>query len=145
MKKLQLSDLSVGDWVRWNDKTYRVCVIDGVSLTVELAEELGGTIEVAIDELIGIPLTPEILEKNGFKRSAKYTAAYRVPYVWRFGRRMDEKVIVNLFVEGESDEVVLPMPRIRGGGYTLAFILIRFVHELQHALRLAGFEKEIEL
>lgn len=68
MQKLKIYDLSVGDWVQWNDKTYRVCLIDGVSLTVKLAEEAGGTIEVAIDEVTGIPLTIEIFEKNGLVR-----------------------------------------------------------------------------
>ena len=141
MKKLDITDLCICDWVQWNDKTYRVCLIDGVSLTVELAEELGGTIEVAIDELSGIPITPEILEKNGL--SLKEFAFEETTMLGRHIRRISVSV---------RDQGWWIFVRIRkAGGYdfwdvvfTVDFIG-QFVHELQHAIRLAGIEKEIEL
>lgn len=131
MYKLKITDLSVGDWVRWNDKTYRVCVIDGVSLTVELAEELGGTIEVAIDELTGIPITPEILEKNGFKKNGKYNE-------WNIGE-WDERPFIGVSLDRQS-------MRITDLGTDIFVVRqVVCVHQLQHAIRLAGIEKEIEL
>lgn len=125
MSELKISDLSVGDWVRWNDKTYRVCVIDGVSLTVELAEELGGTIEVAIDELIGIPLTPEILEKNGISKTYE----------------SDEYAVY----KGEGFNVTEYYTELWEFEKHRNRMKIRNVHELQHALRFARIEKTIEL
>lgn len=131
MKKLKISDLSVGDWVRWNDKTYRVCVIDGVSLTVELAEELGGTIEVAIDEVSGIPITPEILEKHGFIKNRGYNE-------WNIGE-WNERPFIGVSLDRQSMRVKFFCTDI--------FIenKVVYVHQLQHALRLAGIEKDIEL
>ena len=140
-RKLQISDLLVGDWVQWEGKTYRVCLIDGVSLTVELAEKLGGTIEVATDELTGIPITPEILEKNGF--SFKEFAFQETTMLGRHIRRI---------AVSKSDRGWWIHVSIRkAGGYDFVDMIFavdfigKFVHELQHATRLAGIEKEIEL
>lgn len=125
MKKIQISDLSIGDWVRWNDKTYRVCLIDGVSLTVELAEELGGTIEMSTDELFGITITPEILEKNGISKTYE----------------SDEYAVY----KGEGFNVTEYYTELWEFEKHRNRMKIRNVHQLQHALRLAGIEKEIEL
>lgn len=125
MHKLKIYDLSVGDWVRWNDKTYRVCLIDGVSLTVELAEEAGGTIEVAIDEVTGIPLTTEIFEKNGISKTYE----------------SDEYAVY----KGEGFNVTEYYTELWEFEKHRNRMKIRNVHELQHAIRLAGIEKEIEL
>lgn len=141
MQKLKIHDLSIGDWVRWNDKTYRVCVIDGVSLTVELAEEAGETIEVAIDELSGIPITREILEKNGL--SFKEFAFEETTMLGRHIRR----ILVSARNQGWNIHVSIR----KAGGHdfwdmvSAVDFIGQFVHELQHAIRLAGIEKEIVL
>ena len=145
MYKLKITDLSVGDWVRWNDKTYRVCVIDGVSLTVELAEELGGTIEVAIDELTGIPLTTEIFEKNGFVRE--------FPDVYQLNLANEEREDVVTFCDGvggapwgKVDSWPLGVDRLEFCNENSTLVpYMGFIHQLQRLYRLAGIEKEIEL
>lgn len=145
MYKLKITDLSVGDWVRWNDKTYRVCVIDGVSLTVELAEELGGTIEVAIDELTGIPLTTEIFEKNGFVRE--------FPDVYQLNLANEEREDVVTFCDGAGrapwgkvDSWPLGVDRLEFCNENSTLVpYMGFIHQLQRLYRLAGIEKEIEL
>lgn len=134
MKKLDITDLSIGDWVRWegSSENYRVCSIDGVSLTVELAEKLGGTIEVGIDEVVGIPIAPEILEKNGFAAMDKNTwrnaemrcTVFRYSKKWDIRSRAKKNKYTSVRVDVDNAE---------------------FIHQLQHALRLAGIEKEIEL
>lgn len=131
MGKMKISDLSLGDWARWNDKAYRVCLIDGVSLTVELAEEAGETIEVSIDELTGIPITPEILEKNGFKKNGEYNE-------WNIGE-WNERPFIGVSLDLQSMRI------ISLGTDIFVEHQVVCVHQLQHALRLAGVEKEIEL
>lgn len=141
MQKLKIHDLSIGDWVQWNGKAYRVCLIDGVSLTVELAEVLGGTIEVAIDELSGIPITPEILEKNGF--SFKDFAFGETTMLGRHIRLIS--------VSPRNEWWCIHVSIRKAGGHDFWDMVFgvdfigQFVHELQHAIRLAGIEKEIEL
>lgn len=125
MQKLKISDLPVGVWVRWNEKTYRVCLIDGVSLTVELADELGGTIEVAIDEVFGIPITPEFLEKNGFVGEIDEDNPVRAEYVSK---------AVNMVGFAVCDFYHCRILHSEGWGRVL-FTKIHYVHELQHAHR----------
>lgn len=71
-----------------------------------------------------IPLTPEILEKNGFVYNA-------IPFVdgW-------EQFGLTLYRGGNGYRI--------NCGINVSLI-IDCVHELQHALRLCGIEKEIEL
>lgn len=74
--------------------------------------------------LVPIPLTPEILEKNGFK------------YI-------NEEPF---FVGWEQYGMVLD--KRAGGGFSVSILIatpIDYVHELQHLLRLLKIDKEIEL
>ena len=145
MQKLKIHDLSIGDWVQWNGKAYRVCLIDGISLTVELAEELGGTIEVAIDELTGIPLTTEIFEKNGFVRE--------FPDVYQLNLANEEREDVVTFCDGAGrapwgkvDSWPLGVDRLEFCNENSTLVpYMGFIHQLQRLYRLAGIEKEIEL
>lgn len=147
MKKLQITDLSVGDWLQWNGKTYRVCLIDGVSLTVELAEEAGGTIEVSIDEVSGIPLTTEIFEKNGFVRDITF------PDVHQLNLANGEREDVVTFCDGDRrapwgkvDSWPLGVDRLEFYDENSTMVpYMGFVHQLQRLYRLAGIEKDIEL
>ena len=80
-----------------------------------------------------IPLTPEILEKNGFRHGDGFEKR------WYYVKVEDKKVTLyqsNTFYMLKIDEGIWPK---------LNNIYIRFVHELQHALRLCGIDKEITL
>ena len=122
---LRSIDLMIGDWVVYRgDAEYTNPVrIEGMDiLTCELITE--DREDVGFDGIEPIPLTAEILEKNGFVYNA-------IPFVdgW-------EQFGLTLY---------------RGGnGYRIdcginVSLIIDYVHELQHALRLCGIEKEIEL
>lgn len=83
-----------------------------------------------------IPLTPEILEKNGFVEE-EYPIIYdRREFELRHG---DYRIIVSPLNDGYT--------RIYKGCYLpiLNNCYINFVHELQHALRLCKIDKTIEL
>ena len=86
-----------------------------------------------------IPLTPEILEKNGFCPPPKYCGYHHLTV----GNNEVFVCIDNGFSEFShnskgvvSDEECLNKVEISHS---------KSVHELQHALRLAGIEKEIEV
>ena len=78
-----------------------------------------------------IPLTPEILEKNGFKYKEGETGMYGVTTAPHY---ICDGVPFEVFCDGEPFAIWFKEP-----------INIKFVHQLQHALRLCGIEKEIEL
>ena len=70
-----------------------------------------------------IPLTPEILEKNGFSdKYAEDDLSYATDY---------------------SGDVIAV--HICGNGGIMDEMYFNYVHELQHAMRLCGIEKEIIL
>ena len=78
-----------------------------------------------------IPLTLEILEKNGFVLIEEEKGAYGVniaPYYTR------NDVPFEVFCDGEPFAIWFKDP-----------VNIGYVHELQHAMRLCGIEKEIVL
>ncbi len=76
----------------------------------------------------GIPLTPEILEKNGFERDFEDGSL-----IW-----VDEQDVTEVVWGGT-------ILTIHGENGHLELDTCMYVHELQHALRLCGIEKEIVL
>lgn len=132
MAQLKISDLSVGDWVQdkegsttakvlgieqWADDYYLNVRVNGVDVGNVLAEGA-----------FPIPITPEILEKNGFE---VYDDAARL--------ELDRPHSLWLFKEKEGWDLHLP------SGEQHINLRIEHIHQLQHVLRLAGVEKEIEL
>ena len=139
MEKLDCKSLMVGDWVK-NRLDYgtisailkydRVIVHSGIWDT-----------ETSAQGLEPIPLTPEILEKNGFaKISPQDTWLYRPldKYVDKFlyairARRFDYPIY-----RIDIDNYVFRT----GMGFSGQ---LQYVHELQHALRLCGIDLDIKL
>lgn len=110
-----------------------------VTANVELCKAFGG--EVAIDEVTGIPLTIEILKKNrfDFKDFAFQETTMlgrHIRRIWVSTRDQGWNIHVSIRKAGGHDFVDMV--------FAVDFIG-QFVHELQHAIRLAGIEKEIEL
>ena len=84
---------------------------------------------VDFDNLLkGLELTPEILEKNGFSLQSDNTEFFKLD-TYCFGNELCEFLI----------------HRLNNEDYQFGPAKIRNVHELQHAMRLCGIEKEIEL
>lgn len=82
------------------------------------------------DEFLApIPLTPEILEKNGFILIEKEKGAYGVDIVPYYTR---DDVPFEVFCDGRPFAIWFKDP-----------VNIEYVHQLQHALRLCGIIREI--
>ena len=87
--------------------------------------------ELSMDDIEPIPLTPEILEKNGFEYKEGETGMCGVEIAPCYLR---DDVPFEVFCDGEPFAIWFKEP-----------INIKYVHQLQHALRLCGIEKEITL
>ena len=87
------------------------------------------------NDISPIPLTPEILEKNGFEEGKRYDG-------------LDVRVFSNGNISVSIPQYA-KWNRVRvyddEGLYELSSAIIYYVHQLQHALRLAGVGKEIEV
>ena len=137
MAEIKISELSIGDWVQYEfpeigKKSIQVNSIDKEDNHIG-AGGVGASAWSDVSNFEPIPLTSEILEKNGFVK-------------WQGGLVLIGDEIScryedgNLTIEqGYRDNDGVLVERL------LVNIECKAVHQLQHALRLAGVEKEIEL
>lgn len=123
---MKANELMIGDLVIIEGYS-RICAITEVGVYFVDRNGIGTT---SFDRIEPIPLTAEILEKNGFVEEK---------YGWRKLNAANWCININIFngkeryalsVLGINSQVTLH-------GY--------YVHELQHALRLCGIDKEIVL
>ena len=122
---MKATELQIGDWVFTQS---------GAEKVVEIREDVVHTDEWAYnyDAIKPIPLTPEVLEKNGFIKEKNDNNMYR----WNWSITSD-------CVSYDKGTGIVRIFHVLGG---LAFVEpLEYVHELQHALRLCRIEKEVEL
>lgn len=123
---MRIDELQIDDWV--------FDINNDIECQVGIKDFRNGG-EYILDYYKSIPLTAEILEKNGFEDVGQdiYQCEVKPYYIWwesdryRLGIDKDESDY-----EKECFGEVMRLPII-------------YVHELQHALRLLQIEKEIEL
>ena len=84
------------------------------------------------EDIIPIPITPEILEKFGFEHRGRYYLIFDDPSL-------------ALKSELQGNRLIFVIGHLFGCNNFHAFIELQSVHELQAAMRLCGIEKEIVL
>ena len=128
---MKANELMVGDWLKHaNGKYYRVTRIDilGDYNSIHYACGFPHLWEYN-NKFEPIPLTPDILKKNGFVEWRDKC------YRWEYA----EGIYINADFTAEE-----PWAHISNRCYS-ATPVCRYVHELQHALRLCEIDKTIEL
>lgn len=122
MEHLKITDLSIGDWVMYEDTCRKIAMIDGVSGLIRFALSPNFVGAGAIEP---IPITSELLKKTGLD---KELIMYDV-----------NKYITHIWVTWYGEIKIMKRERV------LLRAHIEYIHHLQHILRLAGIDKEIEL
>lgn len=129
---MKATDLMIGDWVLLNGNPLKIQAIDSLGAEIVANGDLFCIKEdrwaYTADKIDSIPLTPEILEKNGFVfdsdfwtiSNPRYNNVRMVRYC-----SIDEEVTDAFLGHWAFDE-----------NYA-----IDYVHELQHALRLCGLNE----
>ena len=138
---MDCKSLMIGDWVLDGDEVTRVTSLtcdDIIETTLRLSN---------IEIVTPIPLTAEILEKNGFERSYSsiLTAdGYKKLPQYKYKNMVQvQDICRNLIKISYSD--------LEGGVYDIQCGIgshiydLKYVHQLQHALRLCGIDKDIVL
>jgi len=139
MKPEELSKLSIGDWVivlnyHWDG---RPCTgqVDGITKkhgTYYL--QFGSALSAEIDRCEPIPITPEILEKNGWEQYGKDAYCF--------------SILIQMAGDGFEQQNItihrMKVLELRTSTCTL-LMPIKFVHELQMAFKLCKVNKEIFL
>ena len=138
---MQANELMVGDWVRFrhSDLAHRV-----VTITLHSVKIDNKNWHKVKRSLQPIPLTAEILEKNGFVHRQSVTWGDIFTYTYAIIQK--DKVL-----QYEQHFNLSPHPYDGSGFYwipemsAVSALLVVYVHELQHLLRLCGIDKEINL
>ena len=140
METLKISDLSVGDWVRdGNGIIAKVRGIenwsDGYILNVQTVS--GSICTLSVTGALPIPITAEILEKNGFARGQRGSFYHYL--------RLDKNrtLYIHASTNGWRAEITYDAAGILRTTHLVPDM--NSVHVLQHALRLAGIDEEINL
>ena len=110
---MKANELMIGDWVNFGSFVRQVIQSD-------YYQDVNG--DCVLDGVKPVPLTAELLKKNGFVVEPEYC----------FGEPLQYCEIVDgswIYISGEN--------YVEGK--------LEYVHELQHALKLCGIEKEIVL
>ena len=128
---MEAEELMIGDWVLDKAVSEKPVQVLQINLKNVHYEHEKGYISVGTEIIEPVPLTHEILEKNGFEREGgasrcKFDKWWLSILHWNKGR-------LELIISDDSTKL-----------YTLD-IDLKYVHQLQHALRLLGINKNIEL
>ena len=125
---IDAKDLMIGNWVM----STHPAMPRPIKVTEIGKNDIGynnGILSISYIEPITI--TPEILEKNGFKKNGESYFLFHDFYDLEVKEESDGMWLVAL------DDCEFNLPRSQ--------VLVSHVHQLQHALQLFGTGKEIEL
>lgn len=132
---IKAEELMLGDWLKYGtfDKIVKVTALYGSMVNTNVVTPLFP------DDLEPIPITPEILEKNGFDTMGKCYSLLELDeqtwleYYWHEHRlRRKWHGVDERNNHAEVNEVSFECQ-------------CHYVHELQHALKLCGINKNINL
>lgn len=123
---MKANELMIGDWViggSGSGKPFKIGIIDPNFLYW--------------NEVQPIPLTPEILEKNGF----------RIVFDGELHTSYFQDIEHFLYTEIKVDKtgIYQKLSMCDCLGNKVVLVECKFVHQLQHALRLCGIDKNIVL
>lgn len=141
MTYMKATDLMIGDWVLINNSPHKIQAIDSIDAEILADDELyyvGEDRCHSEDKIEGIPITPEILDKNGFyDRNTQWYYKRFGPYVLfdiaisLVYREIEVSKVCGAGTDCEEEEY----------GSSIVFGNDIYVHTLQHALRLCGLDE----
>ena len=156
---MKANELMIGDWVRPLKKKFggipgRIITIDGGTNTCWIDSDEYSCL-VPCSDVERIPITPKILEKNGFERRDDLVERIEdpLPFIYE-DKETTESVSVGWRdsydngLRDENAEYFEEYWKIWIDAFDASYektARILYVHELQHALRLVGIKKEIVL
>lgn len=131
MSNIRQRDLSIGDWVDAGGEPAKIIQLGIVGRNK--AKGLSGKIHgfLTSSEIEPIPITSEILKSNGWYEDDYDTCTDYIT---------DDTII--MYNKERKDWKACIM---NGSPVVRVKVFFTYVHELQHALRLAGLDKDIKL
>lgn len=125
---MEANELMIGDWVMYNPNVFSEDEHETAKQWILTRIYSGEDIDLAMEGFYApIPLTPEILERNGLKLSST-------------GSHFNEDKDYLLEISFYENEIFWT---INLNEYDI--LKLKYVHELQHAIKLCRIDKEIVL
>ena len=147
---MKATELMIGDWVFINNTPHKIQSIDSIDAEIQSDDELyyvGEDRYHSEDKVEGIPITTEILEKNGwhfdltpYEKDLNECCGMSIDKHWCYA---DTNIDISLFFPITGVE----MGRLDVNNHHLKryleFVLrdTLYVHEMQNALRLCGLNE----
>ena len=139
---MKANELMIGDWMKFPggtiDKIVDLPFIEGKGLCASFAAS-ATLFPFPIEKIEPIPLTPEILIRNGFE--CQDQGGGRIDIWTGFGPDCEGDIEIEF--NNSTPKHLKINGAFKGEYYVSSNIL--YIHQLQHALRLCGIEKEIEI
>lgn len=138
---MKANELMLGDYVRFKhgiDKVVGISWVPGLGDCAWFAAS-ATLFPESVEDVNPIPITPEILEKNGFRNVSNHTLKGHDTYELSFGEDNDQRITYKLgdyFQYWSYDDRWYKL-------FETQICHKWCVHQLQHALRLCGIDKEI--
>lgn len=130
---MKVTNLMVGDWMLINNIPHKIQAIDSIDDEIQADDELyyiGEDRYHSEDKIEGVPITPEILEKNSIKKRRDEYAVFGWEGMKQWYVTLEDfKPQYDFWFITSSDRDL----NISGQ--------IRYVHQLQHALRICGLDE----
>ena len=137
---MEITELMIGDIVQYLDGkkliTVVVVKVDGSGNVVRLKQKNGHKFNTTIDFLRPMPLTPDILEKNGFR--VIFDGELHVSYF---------QDVENFHTEVKVDKIGIyqKLSMLDGLGNRVTIVECKYAHQLQHAFSICKINKQISL
>lgn len=139
---MKATELQIGDYVNYRGQIIKVTSLYDKGGSNEVGWSDKESVWVNADNVEPIPLTPEVLEKNGFETDDGTHFSIQE-------QSNTLELLLNEMPFGRYDFHIVRTERTTNKCNQRCYIdryfaSIDYVHQLQHALRLCGIEKEIE-
>lgn len=154
---MNAKELMIGDWLNAKvqvDDTGTEPVYENFRRRVTRIDIIGHSVDFYLEDgmnfgadISPIPITPDILEQNGFVREeVTYAPCLYILYTpCSPGYRPHPQKSAYVSIYSNGNIVVDIVYQVNNGGFKKFSGACSYVHELQHALRICGIEKEIVL
>lgn len=138
---MKTTEIMIGDWFFYGNLTFCVAEIIKNEVVSEMKKDIKTgmpyDIKTRVENLTPMPLTPKFIKSLGFDLLRNGANAYSFHHqaydVWATGFKDTKEWLICIGPVGSTKERFVHVSRIK------------YIHELQHALKLCKTEKEIVL
>ena len=130
---MKVKELKIGDWVLAGGSPIKIDeLVEGIDALTLYDDETNEVKDYSYDDLSPIPLTSEILEKNGWKEDDE---------IWGIDNAFGQ-LHIEFFSNGKEIEAMVSVTDNRD---VCCLKQIKHIHQLQHILWALGMDDDLKI